>query len=107
EPRALQIRTRFVGEDGDALAAFDRRAYDAERRAVAGRGQRAGVAVRKDGGAIAEELGAEAANAVVRCDVFIEHLLRLDDEIAARTQHAIDRPGEIHGGRPRRLQLRG
>ena len=48
QARALQERPRLVGEHGDALALLDRGADHAERRAVARRRERAGVAVRED-----------------------------------------------------------
>ena len=48
QPRALQKRPRLVGEHGDLLALLGGRANHAERGAVAGRRQRAGVAVRQD-----------------------------------------------------------
>ncbi len=50
EPRALQERPRLVGEHRHLLAAFGGGADDAERGAVAGRGQRPGVAVGEDAG---------------------------------------------------------
>ena len=48
QSRALQPRTGLVRVDLDALARLDRRADHAQRRAVAGGRERAGVAVRED-----------------------------------------------------------
>ena len=110
EPRALQVRPGLVGEDGDALASLDRRADHAEGRAVAGRGERAGVAVREDRGRVAEELGAEAADAAVRGDVFVEHRARLGGQIPparVNAEHPVERPHQIHRRRARRPQLLG
>src|SRR5207245_829019 len=45
QARALQPGARLVGEDGDSLPLLDRGADDAERGAVAGGGEAAGVAV--------------------------------------------------------------
>ena len=60
QPGPLQERTRLVGEDRDALALLDRGADHAERRAVAGGGQRAGVAVGQHARAVGHHRGAEA-----------------------------------------------
>ena len=49
QPRTLQIRPRFVGDDGDDLALIDRSANHAESRSPnAARRESSGVAVRQD-----------------------------------------------------------
>ena len=80
ESRTLQVRSRFIGEDGDAFARFDGGANDAEGGAVTCGGKRAGVAVRENRRLRAEEFGAEAADAAIRFDVFVEYSLRFFDE---------------------------
>ena len=77
QPRALEKRARLVGEDGDALALLHRGADDAERRAVARRGQRTGVAVREHAPAVRHDLGAETAHGPAAGDVFVVNQARL------------------------------
>src|SRR5207253_10553573 len=76
EPRALKVRTSLISKDGDLFSLLDRRANHAERRAIAGGGQRAGVAMSEHRCAAAEELGAEATDAVVRFEIFAKNSLR-------------------------------
>ena len=73
EPRALQIGPRFVGDHRDVLAF--RRADDAERGAVAGGRERAGVAVGHDARAFRDQRGAELAHGAVGGKVFLEDRL--------------------------------
>ncbi len=77
EPRALQEGPGLVGEDVDLLAGGDRGADHAERRAVARRGQRAGVAVRQHRLAVRHQRRAVAADGLVDGDVFEVDLLAL------------------------------
>ena len=71
QARALQERTRLVGDDRDPLALLDGRADHAERRAVAGRGQRAGVAVREHAGAVGHHRRAVPAHRPAVGDVLV------------------------------------
>ena len=110
EARALQERAGFVGEDVDALAGFDGRADDAEGGAVAGGGERAGVAVGEDGAAIGHERRAVAADSAIDGDIFLTDEPGFFDEAAADgferlgadagidALHALDGPEEIDGG---------
>ena len=70
EARALQERAGFIGENIDVFAGSDGRADHAERGAIAGRGERAGVAVREHGLAVRDERRAVAADACIDGDVF-------------------------------------
>ena len=97
------------------LALLDRAANHAERRAVAGRRQRAGVAVRQHARRSGTTLGAMRAHRAAARDIFVvnrarlgfEPLLDLIDRLARRRRlgkhalHAIDRPEQIDRGRPR------
>ena len=69
EPRALQERPRLVGDHGDALACIAGRAHDAQRRAVTGRRERAGVAVGHDARPVAHQRGAVAADGMVHLEI--------------------------------------
>ena len=60
----------------DVLARLDRAADDAERRAVAGRRQRAGVAVRQDARVGRHDRGAERAHRAAARDVLVVNRLR-------------------------------
>ena len=108
QPRTLQIRPRLVSENGHAFSCFDGGSHYAKRRAVAGGGESAGVAMRQDRRRFAEEHGTVAADALVRFDILGEHRLRLGREIPARVagaQHPVERPHQIDGRRTRRAQL--
>ena len=71
QPRALQERPRLVGEHRDPLALLDRRADHAERGAVAGGRERAGVAVREDARASGTSAAPCAPIARQLCDVLV------------------------------------
>ncbi len=91
-------------------------ANHAERGAVAGRRQRAGVAVRQDPRVLRHDVGAEPAHRPAALDVFVvnrvglplERRLELLDRLAGLDAggegplHPRDRPEQIHGRRPRR-----
>ena len=106
--RVSSARTRI------ALPGLDRAADDAERRAVAGRGERARVAVREHGRPGREQLGAEAPDAPARGDVLGRDRVGFGDEggldrfrglAAARgeaARHPVERREEVHGRRARR-----
>ena len=86
------------------MPCFDGRADHAERGAVAGRGQRSGVAVGEDASAGGHQRGAVAAHGLVGGNVFGVHALRFFDQrlldLRDRTDaedvkfllHAADRP---------------
>ena len=95
EPRALQERPRLVGEHRDRLAGLDRAADDAERRAVAGRRQRAGVAVGQDVRVGGHDRGAEGAHRAAAGDVLVVNQLRFAIE---RVLDLIDRLPGLHRG---------
>ena len=71
EAGALQERAGLVGEDVDVLARLDGGADDAEGGAVAGGGQRAGIAVGEDGLAVGHQGRAVAADGAVDGDVLL------------------------------------
>ena len=71
EARALQEGAGFIGEDVDGFAGFDGGADHAERGAVSGGGQRAGVAVREHGLAVGNQRRAVAADGAADGDVFL------------------------------------
>src|SRR5207237_2101691 len=73
EARALQIRPCFVGKYRDVFPLLDGGANDTKRSAVTGRSERAGIAVREHCRGLAEEVGAEAADAVVRLEVLAKN----------------------------------
>ena len=77
QARALEQRPRLVDEDVDALSLLVRRANDGQRRAVAGGGEGAGVAVGEDGRAGGDEVGAKAAYGPARFDLLLMDALRL------------------------------
>ena len=111
--RALQPGPRLVDEHRDGAAvALVAGADDAQRGAVAGGRQGAGVAVREDGGAGGEERRAEGADGVAAADVVVVDLARPGEQgepafvgrrVAALPQgaHLGDGPGEVDGGGPR------
>ena len=76
EPRALEPGPRLVDPHGDVRVAGRGRADDAERRAVAGRREGAGVAVREDAVAGLEQRGAVLADAQAAVDVVVVDRLR-------------------------------
>ena len=112
QTRTLQERAGFVGDDGNALSRLDRRANHTERRAVARRRQRAGIAVREHPGAIGQERRAMFAQRAVRADVLLEDLVglrqqrvglgrrRIGRERFPLQAHALERPEEVDGGGP-------
>ena len=116
QPGALQERPRLVGEHRDLLALLRGGANHAERRAVTGGRQRAGVAVREDPRGLRHQRRAVRAHRPAALHVLVVDRLRLDfeapldlvDRVAAlrgggeRLLHALDRPEQIHRGRPRR-----
>ncbi len=114
EPRALKKGPGFVRQNLEPLAILDRRAYHAQRSAIAGRGQRSRVAVRQYRSRLRQQLGAELSHAFVVGDVFVVDRLRfvnenLRDCLASRPGfqrfaeglfHPFDRPEQVHGRRP-------
>ena len=81
----------------------------AERGAVTGRRERAGVAMGQHADAAAEQVRAELAHVAVRGEVLVLDRLRFAARAQstpprARAGHAIERPHEIHRRRPRRAQ---
>ena len=115
QPGALQERPRLVGEHDDALAFLDRAADHAQRGTVAGRRERAGVAMRENARVRRHHLRAEGAHRATTRDVLVvnrhrlavESILDLPDRFprpgrgAERSLHPVDRPEQVHGGRPR------
>ncbi len=115
EPGSLQKRPRLVSEHNDCLALLDGTANDTERRAVAGRGQCAGIAVRQDARVGGHHRCAECAHGAAARDVLVMNQLRVTveaifdllDRLAdlraggKRPLHPIDRPEQIDGGRTR------
>src|SRR5436309_2319451 len=112
--RGHQLRGRHIA--GGARAAFagvDRGTHDAERGAVPGGGERTGVAVGQDRRAVLEERRAVRAEAPVGGHVFVvdgerlaleERMERVGGaaEVAREDPpHALDRPEEVDGRRPR------
>jgi hypothetical protein len=112
EPRALEHRPRLVHPDEGLPSRLDGASHDAERGAVAGRREPAGVAVREDPRPDRDQLRAVGAQAPVRRDVLLEDGLRLADQpgaelgrrqrgVALRVPpHPVERPEQVHGGRP-------
>ncbi len=116
EPRTLQERPRLVRQHRHLLATLRGGTNDAERGAVARRGQRAGVAVRQDARLLRHQLRAERAHRPAALDVLVvnaprvrfEPLLDLVDRAAAlrccgeHPLHALDGPEQVDRRRPRR-----
>ena len=112
KPRALQERPGFVGVDVNLLALLDRRADHAQRRAVPGRSQRAGIAVRKHSAFARHQRCAVASHGLVGGDIFGVHALRFFDEVLLDLRdgtnahalelllHAADGPEQIDRRRP-------
>ncbi len=71
QPGALQQRPRLVGVDVQPLARFVRGEEHGQRRAVVGRRQAAGVAMREHSLAVGEQLGAESADRAAHLAVFL------------------------------------
>ena len=90
QPRALQERPRLVREDVDVLARFHRRADHAERGAVSGGRQRAGVAMRQHRPAVGNQRRAMPADRAVDLDIFLAHQLRFGDQAIANLLPAAD-----------------
>ena len=114
QPRPLEKRPRLAAEDVDPLVGFDRGADHAERRAVAGGGERARVAVGEDGRPVFYQPRTVRAERPIRRDVLLVDGARLALEHEAQrldvaglvlrvdASHALDRPEEIDGRRARR-----
>ena len=81
EARALQKGARLVGVDVNLLACFDGRADHAERGAVAGGGERSGIAVGEHAAAGRHERCAVASHGLIGGDVFGVHALGFFDEL--------------------------
>ena len=104
------------------FVACERCPYDAEGRAVAGRGQGAGVTVREDGVAGLEQAGSVSADAQAALDVVVVDLLSAREQgggqrlrlrrlrrarLLPDLAHLTDRPADVDGRRPRGGQPRG
>src|SRR6266581_4813142 len=112
EARALKIWARFRNKDVQLSALLEGDADNAERRADAARGERAGVALGHDLAFTRHEFRAEAADGFVGGALFEMDLLRffdhalldfrevgsLRDEFGEAALHALDGPEEIDGG---------
>ena len=119
EAGALEERPRLVGQHLDLLALLVRGADDPEGRAVAGGGERAGVAVGEDARAAGHDLGAEGSHRPAARHVLVVNRARLDfeprGEVGHRAAglgglgedplHAVDGPEQVDGGGSRRGQL--
>ena len=118
EPRALEPGPRLVREDALHLAEPDGGADDAECRAVAGGGERAGVAVGEDARLVGQELRSEVAHAAARREVLpldgeglveeaaAERLAAGGLEGAEALPHPLDGPEEVDRGGPGRGERR-
>ena len=116
QPRALQERTGLVGKHADLLARLDRRANHAQRRAVAGGGERARIAVREHARPVLEQHGAMLSHPPVGFDVGGADRVRLgkqhERDLGRRAAaeslqgvaHARERPEEIDCSRAARRQ---
>ena len=118
QARALQERPRLVGKHLHALPRLDRTAHDPECRAVAGGGQRAGVAVRENARVVGHQHGAVTADRLAARHVVVVDGVGVSTEPRAqlvhalarthtgrqRQLHALDRPEQIHGRGPRGRQ---
>src|SRR6266702_4287531 len=112
EARALKIGSSFRNKDVQLSALLEGDADNAERRADAARGERAGVALGHDLAFTRHEFRAEAADGFVGGALFEMDLLRffdhalldfrevgsLRDEFGEAALHALDGPEEIDGG---------
>ena len=72
EPGALQQRPRFVGIHVQPLARLLGGEEHGQRRAIIGRGQSAGVAMREHALAVGEQPGAVAADGAADLPVFLD-----------------------------------
>src|SRR4029078_7432486 len=81
QPSALYERSGLVGGHSYLFAFFNRAADDAERRAVAGRGERARVAVGQDPRIGWHHIRADRAQRAAVGDVFVVDLLRLPIQV--------------------------
>jgi hypothetical protein len=77
QPCALQERARLVGEDRNPFSVLDRRAKHAKRGAIPRGGERAGVAVRQDTGAVRHDCRAVLAHGPAVRDVLVVNPPRL------------------------------
>src|SRR5579862_924660 len=76
---ALKKRTRLIGEDVDLLSSADGGADHAQRRAVSGSGECAGVAMREYGFAIGNQRLTVSSYGLADGDVFQANLLSFLD----------------------------
>ena len=109
EAGALQEGPGLVSDDADVLSVFEGGAHNAEGRAVARRGQGAGVAVGEDDVVIVHAGKAEAAYGHARRDVRAAHGFGLADEelhevfgsegcvLFPEGGHMVHGPGEVNG----------
>ena len=121
EPGALEPGPRLVDPHGDVRVAGRGRTDHAERRAVAGRREGAGVAVREDAVAGLEQRGAVLADAQAAVDVVVVDGLRLLQQHRGHgrrrggraaagerrlpgSPHLVQRPAQVDGGGPRGQQ---
>ena len=113
QPRPLHDRARLVHPEQRDLALRVGGAHDAERGAIAGRRQRAGIAMRENARVRRHQVSTVVAERLVGGEVFGEDRLRLRGQTGARlghgtpaqaigdAAHALERPEEVDGGRPR------
>ena len=112
KPCPLQNRTRFIHIHMQLLSFVHGRAEHTQRSAVAGRRQRARVAVREDMVPVGEKRRAAAAHLPVDGNVLGADALRLPDQLAGRISlsrtddfvqmlfHPLQRPEKIAGRGP-------
>ena len=70
EPGALEQWPRLIGQHGDPLSRFHGAADDAERGAVSGGRQSAGIAVGQNRGVHRHDLGAEGSDRAATGEIF-------------------------------------
>ncbi len=106
EARALQQRARLVDEHVQRLAGAVRGDEAAQRRAVAAGRDRAGVAVRQHVAVRREQRHRRLGDAPVDVALLVVDAARFAELVAARGEHAVDRPRQVHRRRPRGANLR-
>src|SRR6185503_7011042 len=89
QPRPLHERARLVGKYRHFFALLDGGSNDAKRGTVAGRGERAGVAMGQDSASVGHDLGADAAHQATVGDVLVVNGARF----------ALETVGNFVGGR--------
>ena len=111
QARALQQRAGFVREDAEVHAALTAQMDGGQRRAVLGGGQLTGVAMGQDAVAVLDQAQAVLADLAAHPHVLIldgdalpvQQLLDLGDGLLPVVDddllHAVERPGEVDGGR--------